>query len=126
MICVGTQPFVRVGWVQKQKDREQRGEGGMMSSQVGAGSGPGPVVAGMVLPLGFGAGKDRWRWNDVEYGEQECVIQYVCIWMCLFLFWVCTKLSVCVCGFASLCAKACGRKSIGCFMLRSLFVSVFL
>lgn len=63
-----------------------------MSSQVGAGSGPIPVVAGMVLPLGFGAGKDRWRWNDVEYGEQECVIWYVCIWMRKYVY----TFSVCV------------------------------
>lgn len=43
MICVGTQPFVREGWVQR--------VGEMMSYQVGGGRTPGPVVAGMVLPL---------------------------------------------------------------------------
>lgn len=59
MICVGTQPFVRAGWAQKEKDGERGGDRGMMSSQVGAGSGPGPVAAGTVLPLGFGAGKRR-------------------------------------------------------------------
>lgn len=51
----------------------KEGGGQMMSSQVRAGSRPGPVVAGTVLPVGLRVGKDRWRWNDVEYGEQNCV-----------------------------------------------------
>lgn len=70
MICVGTQPFVQVGWVQREGGGVRRG---VMSSQVDSGRGPGPVVAGTVLPLGFGAGTDRWRWNEVKYDKHNCV-----------------------------------------------------
>lgn len=41
MICVGTRPFVRIGWVQKGIKMGSWDDRGMMSSQVGAGCRPG-------------------------------------------------------------------------------------
>lgn len=67
MICVGTQPFVRAGWVQEDEDKERWGDRGVMSSLVGTGRGL--AVAGAVLHLGFCEGKGWRRWNDVGHGE---------------------------------------------------------
>lgn len=82
MICVGTQPFVRIGWVQR-GGRGVGGDRGMMSSQVGAGCEPGPAVAGMVLPLGAVGKEDACECEDagMMLNKIVCNLVCVCIWV---------------------------------------------
>lgn len=118
MICVGTQPFVRVGWVQEEKDGERGGDRGMMSSQVCAGSRPGTCGGGRNgVAFGFlvqeKADGDGMMWNMV------CVIWCVylkSIWMSKYVcfFFLCTvgmreTFGECVC----VCARGFARHVVG-------------